>query len=143
MTDYAAIIHQVGSIYQWLDGRLAALAPACRACGNCCDFEAYGHRLYVTTPELLYFKHFTGPGIKPMPSGVCPYQADRQCTVYPYRFSGCRIFNCHTDAAVQNELCEEALRRLKALCPAFDIAYEYLYLKDALNLLSQNKLHLP
>ena len=52
------IIARVSEIYKWIeDQQLAnkAIAGKCSACGKCCDFEQYGHRLYVTTPEMIYF----------------------------------------------------------------------------------------
>ncbi|MFH1370174.1 MAG: hypothetical protein ABII09_02645 [Planctomycetota bacterium] len=48
------VIRQVEEIYNWLDEQLAAKFT-CDACGKCCDFESYDHRLYVTTPEMLFF----------------------------------------------------------------------------------------
>lgn len=124
---------QVQSVYDWLDGEIAAIGRGCTACGQCCDFDAYGHRLYVTSPEILHFRHFVGPELRPMPSGVCPYRADGKCTVYPYRFSGCRIFDCKTDTQAQNDLCEESVRRFKIICETRNVPYRYVYLKDALN----------
>ena len=52
-------------LYQMLDERIAAASPECANCGNCCDFERFGHRLYVTTLEMLYF--FRGRGRPPEP----------------------------------------------------------------------------
>jgi Fe-S-cluster containining protein len=139
MKDNSQIIQEVQAIYSWLDAGIAAIGRGCRACGNCCDFDAYGHRLYVTTPEFIYFKHFVGPDLKPMPTGVCPYRVDNKCTVYPYRFSGCRIFDCRTDALAQTKLCEQSIHRFKELCNTLNIPYRYVYLKDALNRLAENK----
>lgn len=126
------IIEQVKRVYEWLDSEVASIGRGCTACGQCCDFDAYGHRLYVTSPEMLHFKHFVGPDLKPMPSGVCPYRVDGKCTVYPYRFSGCRIFDCRTDPVAQNRLCEESIGRLKKICDELNLPYRYVYLKPAL-----------
>ena len=49
------IMKEVCDIYQWLDDELAKLDRSCKACGDCCDFETFGHRLYVSTPELMFF----------------------------------------------------------------------------------------
>lgn len=142
MSEQTEIINEVGAIYNWLDAQIAAVGRACQACGNCCDFETYGHRLYVTSPELLYFVHFAGPEIRLMTSGVCPYRIDNKCTAYPYRFAGCRIFDCRTDVQAQNRLCESIVRQFKDLCDARQVPYRYLYLKDALTGLSENNLPL-
>ena len=38
------------------DADIAARKPVCRASGRCCQFEKYGHRLYVTTAEVMHFE---------------------------------------------------------------------------------------
>jgi Fe-S-cluster containining protein len=126
------IFQEVKLIYDWLDSEIAKLGRGCTACGNCCDFDAYGHRLYVTAPEMLFFERFVGPSLQPMQSGVCPYRVNGKCTVYPYRFSGCRIFDCKTDPLAQNRLCEESIRRFKKICETHNLPYRYVYLKEAL-----------
>jgi len=63
MKDCKEVISEAGEIYAWLDEQTnanKAKAGVCSACGKCCDFEAYGHRLYVTTPEMLYFAEKMG-----------------------------------------------------------------------------------
>lgn len=132
MKNHSQLISDVQAVYDWLQGELAALVQPCTACGECCDFDAFGHRLYVTTPELIYFQHFLGPEIKEMTAGVCPYRIDGKCSVYPYRFSGCRIFSCKGDAEKENAICEQAVSKFKDLCDQYKLPYRYLYLKDGL-----------
>ena len=134
------IIQQVQQIYDWVDQQVAQLDQSCNACGKCCDFESFGHRLYVTTPELLHFAHHLGPAIKDMPSGVCPYRVEGQCSVYPRRFTGCRIFSCQGDDDKQNQLCEQAISKLKALCDEHNLEYRYVYLKAGLEMLRSGEL---
>jgi Fe-S-cluster containining protein len=137
MTRHKEIVRQVGDIYKWLDEQLVAdgaKAGVCNVCGKCCDLEAYGHRLYVTTPEMMFFADKLGvENIKKMATGRCPYQLDGKCTVYPYRFAGCRIFCCKGDAGFQSELTETAVKKFKALCEEFRIPYRYVDLPTALN----------
>jgi hypothetical protein len=64
----------------------------------------------------------------------CPYNVGGKCTVYEYRFAGCRIFCCNADADFQSRLSESALKKLKSLCTKFQIPYSYLDLADALSL---------
>src|ERR1035441_8533911 len=45
----------VRDIYARLQVEIDHRKPACVASGKCCHFEAYGHRLYVTTLELATF----------------------------------------------------------------------------------------
>lgn len=132
------IIKEVEAIYRWVDAQVAQMDRACRACGECCDFEAFGHRLYVTTPELLYFKHFVGPDIKEMTAGVCPYRVDGKCSVYPWRFSGCRIFACEGDSEAESLLSEQTIHKFKTMCTTHKIPYQYVYLKAGLEMLKQN-----
>jgi Fe-S-cluster containining protein len=132
------IISDVEAIYRWVDEQAAGMGGGCAACGDCCDFERFGHRLYVTTPEMLYFKHYLGPNVKEMNSGVCPYRVGGKCSIYPYRFSGCRIFQCKGDEQKQNALSEQAIRKLKTVCDTYRIRYEYIYLKTGLEMLQTN-----
>jgi hypothetical protein len=138
MNQESQIIEKVDAIYQWLDEQLAQMDSSCRACGDCCDFESFGHRLYVTTPELIYFQHHLGLDIKEMSTGVCPYRMDGKCTVYPYRFSGCRIFSCKGDTEKENALCEQAISKFKTVCDKHRIPYDYVYLKSGLEMLLKN-----
>lgn len=134
------IIKEVDAIYRWIDEQVAQFDRSCKACGDCCDFEAFGHRLYVTSPELLHFQHTVGPEIKEMATGVCPYRVDGKCSVYRRRFSGCRIFTCRGDTEYQNQLSEQTISKFKALCEKYQIPYRYVYLKAGLDVLRQGKL---
>ena len=135
----AQIIKRVDSVYQWLQSQLSDLSQTCAACGDCCDFEAFGHRLYVTTPELLFFQYHLDKPVKAMTTGVCPYRVEGKCTVYPYRFAGCRIFTCKGDAEKENQICEEIIRKFKSLCNEYRIDYQYLSLQAGLEMLQQDQ----
>jgi Fe-S-cluster containining protein len=128
-------VEAVREIYHNLDKLLESSGPSCKACGKCCDFESFGHRLYITTPELLYFKIKLAqnkiPHL-PMTDGICPYRKDGKCSVYPWRFAGCRIFNCTGDADLQSRLSEETLALFKALCILYRLEYRYMDLKSGL-----------
>ena len=134
-TSQQQIVERVRGIYQWLDNELlaAGLAGKCSACGNCCHFRDFGHRLFVTTPELLYFS--LNVKFKPLQVSAnrCPYQLDDKCTVHPIRFAGCRIFHCDGDAEVQAQLSEKVLRKFKSLCEEFNLEYRYADLAAALS----------
>jgi len=127
------ILQRVQQVYDWLGEQTAALKPSCRVCGVCCDFDHYGHRLYITTPEMLYFLHYLPFDLRPMTDGVCPYRQEGRCTVYSRRFAACRIFCCTTDPHRQHQLSEEAIARLKSICREYDLAYRYIDLKYALS----------
>ena len=131
------LLERVAAIYKWLDLELRSdsdMAGACRSCGNCCDFEGFDHRLFITPPELMYLLANLGAeNIKPMLANRCPYNIDGKCSVYEYRFSGCRIFCCNGDADFQSSLSEEVLQKLKSICVEFQIPYRYIHLAAGLN----------
>jgi hypothetical protein len=131
------LLERVAEIYNWLELQIrygGDLAGACRSCGNCCDFEGFDHRLFVTSPEIKYlFANLSAENIKPMPSSRCPYNIGGRCTIYEYRFSACRIFCCNGDADFQSWLSEAVLTELKSICTGFKIPYRYTDLATALN----------
>ena len=137
MTRNAKLLEKVAEIYNWLDLQINAatdLADKCQMCGKCCDFEQFDHRLFITPPEIIYFNaNLPAEKQKPMTTGRCPYNIDTRCTVYQYRFAGCRIFCCNADPDFQNSLSESALNRFKSLCNEFQIPYKYTDLPTALN----------
>ena len=136
MNNTQAIVARVAELYAWIDQAVKELdhiAEPCRACGQCCDFVAYDHRLFVTTPELIFFQARLTDPVKSMTTGRCPYQEQARCSVYDMRFLGCRIFGCARPDAWQNEVMETALQRFKALCDEFDIPYQYMDLATALD----------
>ena len=135
-------LRRVAEIYKWLDLQICEAgdsAGACEACGKCCDFAQFDHRLFVTTPELMYLTAKIGAeNIKQMTGSRCPYNIDGKCSVYEYRFAGCRIFCCKGDADFQNRLSESALRKFKSICDASQIPYQYADLPNVLNIAAAN-----
>lgn len=129
------IIREVKDIYDWLNSQIENNIPEkCDACGQCCDFIAYDHRLYVTVPEVIFMAaNLNVDTLKPMQTGLCPYNEEGKCTVHQYRFAGCRIFNCKANADVQSRLSEETLKKFKHLCKKYNIPYRYMELSLALN----------
>ena len=131
------VVEKVARVYQWLDAQIReqAAGRACEACGKCCDFEAFDHRLFLTPPELIYLAaNLAGEKLRAMPTGRCPYNnIAGKCMIYEYRFAGCRIFACKGDAEFQSRLSESALEKFKSICTEFDIPYRYSDLASALN----------
>ena len=128
------IVGAVAEVYAFIDSRVAETDSACNACGKCCDFDSYDHRLFVTTPELVYFAfHISPDSIKPMPRGLCPYNIKGVCSVHPHRFAACRIFSCTGDVDAQSRLSEAALAKLKSICEQSNLPYQYVDLKAALS----------
>ena len=131
------LLNKVAEIYNWLDEQIRLSEQPggrCDSCGRCCDFEAFDHRLFVTPPELIYLVANLGAeNIKPMPDSRCPYHLICQCTVYKYRFAGCRIFSCKADVGFQSRLSETVLKKFKSICIEFKTPYRYTDLATALN----------
>lgn len=131
------LLQAVAEVYEWIDWQVRGngnLAGHCRACGDCCDFARFDHRLFVTPPEMIYLAAKVGvENLRSMPGSQCPYQADGRCTVYEHRFAGCRIFCCGASPDFQSALSERAISRLRALCERFNIPYRYTDLPTALN----------
>jgi Fe-S-cluster containining protein len=131
------LLNTVAEIYDWLDLQIRQSAhppDQCDACGKCCDFARFDHRLFVTPPELMYLTAKLGSdNLRPMPTGRCPYNTDGKCTIYEHRFAGCRIFSCKSDTDFQSRLSESTLNKLKSLCTQFQIPYHYSDLPTALN----------
>ncbi len=124
-------------LYVELDAEIAARQPVCLNRGLCCDFERYGHRLYVTTVELAYF--VASADWRPQagdPTGNCPYHQAGGCVARSVRPAGCRIFHCDPDAhAWQGPLTERILDRLRQLGAQFGVPYTYVEWGAALRML--------
>jgi len=131
-----ALIERVRGIYKKIQTAVEqspGSAGKCRACGNCCNFKSFDHRLYVTPPEIDYFTfHIGAEDVKPMTDGICPYNVQGKCAVYEHRFAGCRIFCCTGDKNFQSRLTESTLTDLKQLCLEFELAYSYRQLSEVL-----------
>lgn len=134
--DRKNVNEKVEALYREVARRLGAdpdRAGACKACGRCCDFGRFGHKLFVSTPELLHFyRNVPEAERKAMAGEVCPYLDGGMCTVHAHRFLGCRIFCCSGEDAFQNELMEWALGQIKNICRGEEVPYRYMALKDAL-----------
>ena len=130
------LLEEVAALYDWIDSQAKQdpdRAGRCKACGRCCDFPAYDHRLFVTPPELAYLAaKLRTQKLQAMITGRCPYQQGPACTVHEHRFAACRIFCCEGHPDFQSELSEKALRRLKAVCEEFRVPYRYQDLGAAL-----------
>ena len=131
------LLERVAEIYVWLEKQVCSagdMAGVCRSCGDCCDFKGFDHRLFITPPELMYLAAKLGAeNIKTMLDSRCPYNYDGKCTVYEYRFSGCRIFCCSGNVDFLSRLSEEALQKLKSICTDLQIPYRYTDLAAGLN----------
>ena len=134
---------ELRGLYARLDADVAARSPTCWQSGECCHFDAYGHRLYVTALEVAWFLRGVSSGAAistdatakddksialPMATvaGVCPYQVNKLCTTHTIRPLGCRIFFCQAGTQEwQSELYEGYLSDLRVLHDKHGLHYRY------------------
>ncbi|NJN55436.1 MAG: hypothetical protein HC804_12180, partial [Anaerolineae bacterium] len=50
-----AFTEAMRAFYAEVDATVAAHSPVCTNRGQCCKFDSFGHKLYVTDVELRYF----------------------------------------------------------------------------------------
>ena len=126
------VIEAVDAVYAEVQREVDARRPRCDMSGRCCHFEAFGHRLYVTSIELAAFVAANKVAAEQNP-GSCPFQRGKLCAAHATRPFGCRIFFCDPTAdewqAVQYE---HFHAQLKALHVRFDVPYFYMEWRAAL-----------
>jgi len=136
MTSDEQIIQEVVNVYSWLDEQIEKkrITTLCESCGKCCDFGKFDHKLFITTPELIYFrsKIYTD-NLRTMTTDVCPYREGSLCTIHQHRFAGCRLFFCKAKYEQQGELAEQVIKKLKSICERCGVEYRYTELKKALS----------
>ena len=130
------VLAAVERIYRQLEQDIDSRKPLCSAAGQCCRFEQYGHRLYVSTLELAAFVAQlppTQPQQAAWDGTGCPFQLNGLCSVHPIRPFGCRIFFCDpTAAAWQSDRYEHYHAQLKQLHHDLNVPYHYVEWRQAL-----------
>jgi Fe-S-cluster containining protein len=123
-------VHQrIGQIYDEIGAAIAHKGPKCFASGKCCNFNAYGHLLYVTGLEIAWY-------VRQLPAGTnitvdlkapCPFQIDGLCSTHAIRPLGCRVYFCQKGTEDwQQDLYEQFQQQLIALHKQNDIPYAYM-----------------
>jgi Fe-S-cluster containining protein len=123
----------------------------CRQCGECCRFEQFGHRLYVTAGELALMLKLAGDlapdpigkirnpqsairnGSRAKPASQCPHQDQARCLARAGRALGCRLFFCAPSA--HGWFCdayESFHQQIKLLHAAHGLPYVYAELAAAM-----------
>jgi len=114
------------------DAAVRARRPLCLASGNCCDFERFGHSLWLTGLETAYCL-LQLPALPTatqvedsMRRGDCPFVRDGACGVHWARPLGCRAYFCDgAGEGWQEALLEGWHSRVKSLHAQLSIAYRY------------------
>ena len=121
----------LAELYARLEAEVAEAGASCEACGQCCNFQKAGHRLYVSTAELALLAA-TGPE-GPCEPLRCPYQIAGACTARHRRPLGCRVHFCRPPS---DQWCEQIYERyhhaIGALHETHGIPYRYVELTAAL-----------
>lgn len=125
-SDLEGALTALTQLYEEVAAELPRYQFTCAASGNCCDFDAFGHRLYVTTLEAEHFFRHLGPPTNAEP-GHCPaWGADRLCKAREGRMLGCRTFFCGPYAVEGPEALHERFQaRLLRLHEQYGIPYRY------------------
>jgi Fe-S-cluster containining protein len=123
---------ELDAIYDYVMAAIDARRPLCTASGRCCNFEAYGHRLYVTGLETAYTIARLGAPLTrdaladARVRGGCPFQSGTLCSVHDIKPLACRVYFC--DATAQDwmhETSERMLKELRALHRRHGLEYRY------------------
>lgn len=139
-----AAIH---AVHRRVEQEVSARRPLCLASGNCCRFEAFGHRLMVVGLEAAWTLSQAEVPRLSLPqidaaraAGRCPFLDPREgrlCGIRDARPMPCRTFFCDRAATSwQQELHESCLAELKALHDRFGVPYRYLEWREALAILA-------
>lgn len=126
-----ALFAEIRRLYVRLEADLAGLGGRCDRSGRCCRFREFGHRLYLTTPELEYLLAGLDPAALDIPDDRCPFLtagADGRpaCGNHEQRAIGCRIFFCNAaDPAPFHEVYERHHAAMKELCARHGLEYRY------------------
>ena len=125
--DWDGAFRALEALYEELDRELPRWGFTCSASGNCCDFDAYGHRLYVSRLEAEHFFRQAPPTRANQDARQCPaWGPDRLCTARAGRMLGCRTYYCPPyPRGVPEELHSRYDQRIKALHERFGLPYAY------------------
>jgi Fe-S-cluster containining protein len=97
----------------------------CLGGGACCRFDLMEHRLYLTLAELALLTQPPLPDLSPVARRRCPWQRGPRCLARSNRPLGCRSFFCRQDPAIQSELYEHYLARMRELFRRHKVPYGY------------------
>ncbi len=130
----------MADLYRDVDAELAGSGQTCTACGRCCDFAAFGHRLYVSTIELALLIHATPVNPAAAAADRCPYQQESQCTARERRALGCRVFSCESAGdEFEHDLYSRYHERIRQLHQQHRVAYFYADLPAAVTTLLDSR----
>lgn len=128
-------------LLQELDYEVKDIGARCWLSGDCCDFDAAGHRLFTSEIEARRFAKGVDLTGRDPNSTQCPAWKDRRCTAREHRPLACRTYFCDPrfkDAV--HELTERYVTRLKWLHEKHGLPWDY---RDFLSHLARIAASLP
>mgnify|MGYP005865109711 CR=1 FL=1 len=129
-SDLPPIFSELIAIYNGLENSDSGEYALCIGCGECCDFNHSGHKLYLSLAEALYMVHSSREGLTEdflsiLEKGLCPYQIQNKCTNREGRSIGCRVFFCKADGNFMQEKSNAALDVVKAFSKKCHLEWIY------------------
>ena len=130
----------IRSLFNEIGETIRARGPVCWASGRCCNFNAYGHLLYVTGLEIAWFLgnlHESGEhddwSSRLEAKAACPFQVRSLCTTHAIRPLGCRVYFCQRGTEQwQHEVYETFQTKLRSLHDEHDLPYRYMEWRQGL-----------
>lgn len=126
------IAAQLEAVYRLAADQIEARGPACWASGRCCNFDAAGHRLYVTGLEAAYTVTRLEQGLahgdidRARETGGCPFQIANLCGAHAIKPLGCRTYFCdRASQDWQHELTERGVELVRRIHDEHDLEYRY------------------
>lgn len=109
-----------------LDHEVAGMGARCWLSGDCCDFDAAGHRLFTSDIEARRFVRGVDVSAWDPKSRKCPAWKDRRCTAREHRPLACRTYFCDPAFTERvRDLTERYVTRLKWLHEKHRLAWDY------------------
>jgi Fe-S-cluster containining protein len=118
---------ELQEVYKRLTAALSPYRRHCDSRGNCCDFAAHGHMLYVTGLEAAGMKQAGLAADKlQQKDGLCPFLDGKKCGIRDHRALGCRLYYCDsTHEPARNELYERFLKEVRAIEVRYHLEHNY------------------
>lgn len=123
-------IRALKSLYEQVESEIAKHGPVCVLSGRCCRFQEYGHDLFVSRLEAIYWFGTGEPAVSAeswIPGQNCPWQSPSgMCTARQGRPLGCRVYFCDPHfSEVMPDIAEHAISELKRITSKAGMPWDY------------------
>ncbi len=114
---------ELAEVYRRVDAE--CVQSDCRACGRCCHFETFGHRVYLTWIEALYLQRICGAAPGAFGPDSCGYQDGVLCRAREGRALACRVFFCRGEEEAGAEMYERFLDEIRRISDRHGLRWDY------------------